>query len=116
MKFSSFHVVEMVLEDANERFAPLFEPVPERVDFLKQYCEAFDVLIDEQDVDSFNVEIDEINMTVNIDLVMMTVECSRTQPQLGQLIQRAMSFRVQAEDGDHLKLSFVYPSLWEKTA
>lgn len=116
MKFSSFHVVEMVLEEANERFAPLFEPVQVRVDFLKQYCEAFDVLINEQGADNFNVEIDEANMTVNIDLVMTSVECSKTQPQLGQLIQRAMSFRVQAEDGVHLKLSFVYPSLWEKTA
>lgn len=114
MKFSSFSVVKMVLADANERFAPAFVPVQERVDFLKQYCEAFDVLIDEQDVDNFNVEIDEVNMTVSIDLVMLTVECSRTCPQLGQLIQRAMSFRVKAEDGDHLRLSFVYPSLWEK--
>jgi len=116
MKFSSFSAVERVLEEANERFSSLYQPVQERVDFLKQYCEAFDVLIDEQDVDNFKVELDEVHMTVNIDLVMKTVECSRTQPQLGQLIQRAMSFRVQAKDGEHLKLSFVYPSLWEKTA
>ena len=106
----------MVLEDANERFAPLFQPVQERVDFLKQYCDAFDVLIDEQEADSFNVEVDENDMTVHIDLVMMTVECSDSQPQLGQLIQRAMKFSVKDEDGTNLRLSFVYPSLWEKTA
>lgn len=114
MKFSSFGVVEMVLEDANKKFAPLFQPVQERVDFLKQYCDAFDVIIDEQEADQFNVEVDEKDMTVHISLVMMTVECSRTQPQLGQLIQRAMSFSVQAEDKENIRLSFVYPSLWEK--
>lgn len=116
MKFASFDVVSMVLEEANKRFAPLFQPVEERVEFLKQYCGAFDKLIEEQDADSFDAEVDENDMTVHIDLVMMTVECSRNQPQLGQLIQRAMSFRAKAEDGEHLRLSFVYPSLWEKTA
>ena len=116
MKFSSFDVVEMVLEEANERFAPVFVPVQERVDFLKQYCGAFDAMIEKQDANSFNVEIDENDMTVHIDLTMMDVECNRDMPQLGQLIQRSMSFNVTWVDSENLKLSFVYPSLWELIA
>lgn len=114
MGFSSFSVAESVIQDANERFAPLFEPVQKRIDFLRKYCDAFDILIKENDADSFDFEVDEENMTIHIELVFESVECNKDHPQLCQLIKNSTSFSVRHKDGDHISMSFVYPSLWEK--
>ena len=112
MIFSSFSIAEMVIDAANVRFSMKYKIVPERLEILKQYCKALDELIVKCGANSFEVEIDNTDMTVHMDLMVCCVECSMQQPELGQLIQRAMTFRVKAEDGGNLRLSFVFPSLW----
>lgn len=114
MKFSSFSIAEMVIDEANDRFSGKYQIVPERLNILKQYCELFDELIENYDADSFEVEIDDEDLTVHMHLIVDAIECSAQQPQFGQLIQRAMPFCVKTDDGKHLRLSFVYPSLWMK--
>lgn len=115
MKFSSFAVFEMVLEEANERFAPLFQPVQERVDILKQYCGAVDSLLERGDGEIFECEVDEINMTVRFDFVVNDVTVNDPKhDELQQLLARALSASVRAEDGENIRVHLVFPSLWEK--
>ena len=115
MKFSSFAVFEMVLEDANERFAPLFQPVQERVDILKQYCGAIDKLIERGDGEIFECEVGETDMTVRLDFVVTDVTVNDPRhDEFQQLLARALSASVKSEDGENIRVHLVFPSLWEK--
>ena len=114
MKFKSFPVVDSVLKDANERFAPSFEPDAERVDTLRQYCSVIDGMIEEFRGDEFECEVDEIDMTVRLELVLESFTSEEPNHAVNQLISRAMSFRVDYVDDGHIRLNFVFPSLWRK--
>ena len=115
MQFKSFDIVAMVLEEANERFAPIFKPVEERVIILEQYCGAIDKLIADGDGTEFEIEVDEDDMTVHISFLVtdMIADNPRTDP-LPQLIARASSVEMTPVDGENIRVNFVFPSLWER--
>ena len=114
MKFKCFDIVSMVLEDANDRFSPLFTPVAERVDILKQYCDAIDGLIDANGGEEFECEVNEDDMTVTLAFVVEDIVVDRpATDKFQQLIARSVSVTVAPVDGDHIRVSFVFPSLWE---
>ena len=51
MAFQSFPIAKMVIDEATDRFAPLFRPVPEDLKIFRSYCEeCFDKIIADQDV------------------------------------------------------------------
>ena len=115
MKFQCFDVVKMVLEEANDRFSPLFVPVQERVDILKQYCSALDNLMERGDAESFDCEIDEDDMTVHLDIVVMDVTVDDPEhDEFQDLVERANSVKITNENGEYIRVSFVFPSLWER--
>ena len=115
MQFKSFDIVNMVLDEANERFAPIFKPVEERVEILKQYCGAIDTLLGKGDGKEFEVEVDEDDMTVHISFQVtdMIADNPRTDP-LPQLIARASEVEIRPVDGENIRVNFVFPSLWEQ--
>ena len=114
MKFSSFRVFKMVLEDANKRFAPAFTPVQERIDILEQYCSALDRIIEDYDGEEFECEVDEISMAVKLSVVLSQIVSDNLNSLFQALIERAVYADVVIVDSDHLRLTFVFPSLWEK--
>lgn len=114
MKFKSFPVVDSVLKDANERFAPTFEPDAERVDILRQYCSVIDGMIEEFRGDEFECEVDEVAMTVRISIVMESVESDEPKHVFNQLVERAIQFHVDYISSAKLRFTFVFPSLWRK--
>lgn len=114
MKFKSFDVVETVLNEADSRFAPLFSPVKERVDILKQYCSAIDEIIEDNGGTEFECEVDEDDMTIRVefvieDIIVYNPKSDRFQ----QLAQRALSFTILPEHSEHIRIRFIFPSLWE---
>lgn len=115
MQFKSFDIVNMVLDEANERFGPLFKPVEERVEILKQYCGAIDTLLSKGEGKEFEIEVDEDDMTVHISFQVtdMIADNPRTDP-LPQLIARASEVEIRPVDGENICVSFTFPSLWEQ--
>jgi len=114
VKFHSFDIVKMVLEEADKRFAPLQVPVQERVDILHQYCDAIDKILEAGEGEEFECEVNENDGTVHLEFVVTDViaDNPRTDP-LPQLIARANSFEVLPVNGETIRIRLVYPSLWE---
>ena len=112
--FSSYAVFEMVLEEANDRFAPMFRPLQKRLDILKEYCSVIDQLIESGDGESFNCSIDEKDMTVKMSVCITDVESNRDDKRFNELIRRAVFVQItNGGEGEYICVKFVFPSLWE---
>lgn len=116
MVFKTFDVASMVLEEANQRFAPIWEPDKEKLDILKQYCEAIDTLIEEFDGESLDIEVDETQMTICVQLECEDITIETQRHRYYDLIQRSVSFGFSSTENDTVVLKLVFPSIWNKVA
>ena len=115
MAFQSFPIAKMVIDEATDRFAPLFRPVPEDLKIFRSYCdECFDKIIAEQDVEAMTCEVDEETMDVRIILDMFTLESCDPNSPVQKLMQVAQSVEVQNPDGENVRVIFTFPPLWTK--
>ena len=116
MRFSSFAIADMVLEEADARFAPSFRRAEDRVAIFKEYCEAIDGIAAQFGAESIDVEVDENSMNVVLSLVLPDIQVSGgSKNTVQQLIERSLCFRVGL-DGENIVLTFTFPSLWEKAS
>lgn len=109
-----FDVVSMVVDEATDRFAPLWRINKERYAILKQYCEVFDSLAEEFGGESFDVEIDESSMMIAIMMECHEITIKSQNHKYYSLAPRAVAFGFSVSDNGLLCAKFVFPSIWEK--
>lgn len=109
-----FDIVSMVVEEATNRFSPLWEINKERYDILRQYCDVLDSLVTEFNGESFEVEVDDINMTIAITMECNEITIESKNHMYYSLAQRTTSFGFSVSDDGLLCAKFVFPSIWEK--
>lgn len=109
-----FDAVSMVVEEATAQFAPIWKLDKEKYRILKQYCEALDAIAEEFDGRSFDVEIDDIAMTIAITLECPELIIESNNHRYCSLAQRAISFGFSVSEDGLLNAKFVFPSVWEK--
>ena len=108
-----YDVAAMVIEDANERFNPLWKINAEKLDIFKQYCDAADALSEEFNGESFEVEVDEITMNVTVALECDEVIIGRDNHPLYELAKRAVRYGFSVSEEGNLVIKFVFPGLWD---
>ena len=109
-----FDVAKMVIEEATNRFAPIFKEVSERKDTLQQYCEAIDDLCNQFGGISYEVEVDEIAMTISIRVDCTDIHISGNNKTFLQLAERAITIAfAPGENSKNIIMEFVFPSIWE---
>lgn len=115
MEFSSYHIADFVLDEATQQFAPMFRLSQERLDIFKQYCSVLDRMVEEFNGSTLQVEVDDEDMSVHMTLELdeFTVDSS-DRAVFTQLIEHAISVRFEHGDEDTLRMTLVFPSLWEK--
>ena len=109
-----FDVVSMVVEEASNQFSPLWEINKESLDILKQYCSVIDSLAEEFDGESFDVEIDDIKMTIGITLECSDITIEYSSHNFYKLAQRSNSVTFSVSEDGNLNVKFVFPSVWCK--
>lgn len=109
-----FDAVEMVTDEATKRFAPMFREDPEAKDILREYCDALDSMTPDFDTESFEVEVDEIKMTIAIRMECGEIVVTNQEHVLYKLMQRALSVKFYHGDGDTIVAELVFPSIWER--
>ncbi len=109
-----FDVVKDVAEEATKQFSPDIVLVPERLDILREYCEAIDVVAAATDAESFEAEVDEekLNFIISIECAAFQIE-SPLSP-FYELIERAVSFGFFANEDGNTVAYFEFPRLWER--
>ena len=109
-----FDIANMVIEDANDRFNPLWKINTERLDIFKSYCEAIDTLAKEFNGESYEIEVDEISMEVSIALECEEIIIETDNHILYELAKRAVRYGFSASDDGNLIVKLVFPCLWDK--
>lgn len=110
-----FDVVSLVVNEATKQFSPLWKIDEGKLDVLKHYCSVIDKLVEEYDGESFEVDVDDIKMTVCISSTFEDITVQERNQKLSELIKRAssVSFR-PSEDSDGVTVDLVFPSIWER--
>lgn len=114
MKVKCFDIVSMVTEEATSQFAPLWKVNTEKQKVLEQYCEALDELAEEFDGESFEVDVDDIKMTIAITMECEDMTIESSSHKFYALAQRAIALQFFASDDDLLGVRFTFPSIWDK--
>ena len=109
-----FDAVTMVTDEATAQFAPMWRENKESKRILEQYCRAIDALSNEFGGESFDVEVDDIKMTITIRLECIDMTIKAQEHKYYELAQRAVSFGFSVSESGNLVVEFVFPSIWEK--
>lgn len=109
-----FDVVSMVVDEATSQFAPIWKENEEKKEILEQYCEVIDSLSNEFDGESFEVDVDDIKMTISIKLECQDMTLRSKNHKYYELAQRAVSFGLSVSESGNLVVEFVFPSIWER--
>ena len=109
-----FDVVTMVTDEASAQFSPSFRENKERKQILEQYCGILDKLAEEFDGESFEVEVDEIKMTVVVRMECPDIIIQSHDHLFYKLAMHALSVRFSHVNSNAMAIEFVFPSIWEK--
>ena len=111
-----FDVVEMVLAEATQRFAPLFAESADSKEELKRYCDVLDEIAQEFDAQSFDVEVDEISMNIAITMESPDIIIRSGEHRFFDLVNMAISVKFSHGEGDTVAVRFMLPGIWTRSA
>ena len=117
MRIKCFDVTDMVIQEAAERFKPIWIINEKYYTTLKSYCSIIDSLAEEFDGESYEVEVDEIKATISIKLECSDITLMSATHTFYSLARqtKAINFTNNPETGN-LVVEFVFPSIWMKAA
>ena len=110
----SYDTANFVIEDANERFAPLWKPNADKIKIFEEYCQAIDSLVDEFGGISLDVEVNEISMEITISLECEEIVVEKNNHVLYELIKRTIRYGYSVSEDGNLLIKFVFPGIWDK--
>lgn len=105
----------MVVDEATAQFAPIWKINQEKYKILKQYCSVLDSLATEFYGESFEVDIDDIKMTISVKMECQDMTIESQVHKYYSLAQRAISFGFSCSENGNLVVEFVFPSVWDKS-
>ena len=109
-----FDAFSMVVDEATSQFAPIWKENKENKRVLAQYCEAIDSMLDEFGGESFEVDVDDVKMTITVKLECRDMTLETQKHKYYDLAQRALSFGFSVSESGNLVVEFVFPSIWER--
>lgn len=115
MVVECFDAVKMVVEEADRQFGVRWRINKKYYDILKQYCEFIDVLTKEHNGVAYEVEVDDIEMTISIGIECAELMVSKSINLLCELAKRTVSFGFTPSDDGNILVKFIFPSIWERS-
>ena len=110
-----YDVASMVIEAANERFAPIWKPDTKFLKGFQACCDAIDTLADEFGGISFDVEVNEDNMEITVVLECDEVIIEQENHTLYNLIMRTIRYGFSTSEEGSLLISLIFPGIWSKS-
>lgn len=109
-----FDVVSAVVEEATGRFAPTWKVDKENYRILEQYCGVIDSLAEEFDGISFDVSVDDIQMTISIVMECGDMTIKSAEHAFYSLAERSIAIGFSVSEDGNLNGKFVFPSVWSR--
>lgn len=107
-----FDVVSTVVDEATRQFGSAWEIDEELYDALKQCCTVIDSLAKESDGVSYDVSVDDREMTTSIILKLEDIIVGSSSHDFYELIKRFDKVGFSAAKDGNLNVKFVFPSIW----
>lgn len=109
-----FDVVGTVVEEASGRFKLLFKPSEKLIHVLKNNCSLIDELAARHNAISYEVKVDEINMSIRIDMECadVTIEDLKDSTSILGLLSDVAMIEFSASSNTNLLVSFTLPGVW----
>lgn len=109
-----FNVASLVIDEATEQFSPLWKVDKEKLTIFNQYCTVIDELVNEFGGLELTVDVDDIKLTISIEVVCEDITIQESKHRFYDLAERAIELSfMKSEDGD-VVVRFVFPSIWER--
>ena len=109
-----FSIAEEIINEATERFGSSFKVNNEKLSIFKEYCEAIDLIAEEFDGTSIEVEVDEITSEISITLESEEIIIESESHILCELLKRTVRYGFSASEDGNLLTKLVFPTLWVK--
>ena len=109
-----FDAASMVVEEATSQFKPIWKIDKEKYRILEQYCDAIDEISDEFNGISYDVEVDDIAMTISIVLECQDILIQQKSHIFFSLTQRTNAIGFSVSENGNLNVKFIFPSVWNK--
>lgn len=109
-----FDIASEVIEEASDRFAPIWSADSRKIDAFRGYCEDIDAIAEEFDGVSLCVEVDETTMEVVVELECGEIVIQSQDHVFYGMIKRASQYGVSVSEDGNLLVRFVFPSLWSR--
>ena len=111
---NTFDVLSKVLNEASRQFGGAWKVSQNKLDVLKQYCAAIDLLCKEVDASALEASVDDIKMTISIKVQCPKVVIKTKENLFYMLMSRTVRTDFSQADGE-LLIDFVFPSIWDHT-
>jgi len=112
-KIKCYDIVREILDEAAIQFGPQYVEVKEYSDILRQYCEKIDIIADEFDAVSYDVDVDEFEKTISITIETVDLSLDNPNHLFYKIASKSLSVRFSYGDDGYLATTFVFPSVWE---
>ena len=109
---NTFNVLSEVLNEASKQFGGTWKASQNKLNVLKQYCAAIDLLCEEVDASTLETSVDDIKMTISIKVQCPEVVIKTKENLFYMLMSRTVRTDFSQIDGE-LLIDFVFPSIWE---
>ena len=115
MEFNSYLITKDVVDEATERFSPLWKLDLERWDILQDTCEFIDRMLSEADAEEITVEVNEETKQIVYNIVSPYLVAKDRSAATFSLLECAVTTRFyKQEDSGYFVIEMVFPSVWKK--
>lgn len=108
-----YDVCKMVMDETTARLALSYTPNDELIAGIWEICADFDRLVKDCDGESFTVEVNEEDMSIDMILECDGVEATSVKDPLCRLIRVAQKFSFSATKDSSLHVEFTFPGVWK---
>lgn len=109
-----FDIVSMVVDEQTKELF-LYKLNKEKLDILREYCEAIDTFTERFSVESIGVDVNLKNhVVITLDCSAPIISDNPTKDALTQLFDRAVSVGFSTTNGENVVMELVFPSVWDK--
>lgn len=110
----TFDIAEAVLSAKSEEIKSDFLVNYDKLDILREYCEAIDIFVENHDGDSVAVSVtDDMKVSISINIEDFVYESRFKPPVYLDLMERADSIKFTNLGDERLGVEFIFPSIWE---
>lgn len=107
-------IADMVIEEVTDNLSSSHRLNDLGYRIFKQYCNIFDVLAEEFEGQSFSVEVNPDDLSMNIIMVCPMITADESSHLICELMKRSLSFAFEPFDTEYLSAEFVFPGIWDE--